>query len=73
MALIDRLKHGWNAFVNNRDPTVSRQYYGDAYYRRPDRVRFTRGNEKTITTAIYNRIAIDGACIDSRDVELDEH
>ena len=73
MALIDRLKHGWNAFVNNRDPTVSRQYYGDAYYRRPDRVRFTRGNEKTITTAIYNRIAMDAASIDIRHVKLDEH
>lgn len=73
MEILNRLKHGWNAFINNRDPTVSRQYYGDAYYRRPDRVRFTRGNERTIATAIYNRIAMDVASINIRHVQLDEN
>lgn len=68
-----RLRHAWNAFTGNRDPTVSRQYYGEAYYRRPDRARFTRGNDRTIATAIYNRIAMDAAAIDIRHVRLDEH
>lgn len=67
-----RLKHAWNAFTGNRDPT-SRHYYGDAYYRRPDRPRFTRGNERTIATAVYNRIAMDAAAIDIRHVRLDDN
>lgn len=73
MELFNRFKHGWNAFVNNRDPTSTRPYYGEANYRRPDRIRFSRGNEKTIATAIYNRIAMDVASIDIRHVRLDEH
>ena len=68
-----KLKHAWNAFTGNRDPTTHSQYYGDAYYRRPDRPRFTRGNERTIATAIYNRIAMDVAAIDIRHVLLDEN
>lgn len=71
--LRSRLRHAWNAFTGNRDPTVSRQYYGEAHYRRPDRARFTRGNERTIATAIYNRIAMDVAAVDIRHVRLDKH
>ena len=65
----ERLKHGWNAFKNNRDPT-SYQYGMSSSYR-PDRVRLTRGNERSIITAIYNRIAVDAAAIDIRHVRLD--
>lgn len=68
-----RLKHAWNALAGNRDPTVNNQYYSNGYYRRPDRTRFTRGNDKTIATAIYNRIAMDAAAIDIRHVRLDEN
>lgn len=73
MEIFNRFKHGWNAFINNRDPTASRQYYGETYYRRPDRPRFTRRNAQTIVTAIYNRIAMDVASIDIRHVRLDEN
>ena len=73
MGLIERIKHGWNAFVNNRDPTNQyRQDLGATYYRRPDRVRFTRGNERSIVTSIYNRIAMDAADIAIRHVKLDD-
>ena len=41
----ERLQHGWNAFVNNRDPTYTYNYGVISYYR-PDRVRLTRGNER---------------------------
>ena len=68
---ISRLKHGWNAFMN-RDPTVVYQS-GTSYYRRPDRIRFSRGNERTIVTSVYNRIALDVAAIDIRHCELDEN
>ena len=65
-----RLKHAWNAFMN-RDPTYYKDY-GSSYSYRPDRVRFTRGNERTIVTAIYNRIALDVASISIKHVRLDD-
>lgn len=68
MSFIDRLKHSWNAFAN-RDPTPGE--YGVAYSIRPDRPRFSYGNERTIVTAIYNRIALDVSSIDIRHVQLD--
>lgn len=72
MGLMNRIKHGWNAFVNNRDPTYSNQHIGESSYYRPDRVRFSRGNERTIVTSIYNKIALDVSNIDIRHVKLDK-
>lgn len=60
--LMTRLKHSWNAFMN-RDPTSSYENLGPGYYSRPDRVRLTRGNDRTIVTSIFNRIALDVASI----------
>ena len=70
-----RLQHAWNAFRNNRDPTL----YTDNMYNlqdptviagyasssRPDRMRLTRGKERSIITAIYNRIAVVTAAVKS--------
>lgn len=67
-----RLKHAWNAFLN-KDPTEREWNVGPGYNYRPDRSRFTRGNERTIVTAVYNRIAIDCAAIDIRHVRIDEN
>lgn len=69
----DRLSHAWNAFVNNRDPTITYRDLGSSYSYRPDRPRMTRGNERTIVTSIYNRIAMDVASIAIRHVRLDEN
>ena len=67
-----RLKHAWNAFMN-RDPT---SYYANAggnyYVHRPDRIRLTRGNERSIVTSIYNRIGLDVASIDINHCRLDD-
>lgn len=72
MGLGTRVKHAWNAFTNNRDPTdYRREYYGSTYTVRPDRPRFTMGNERTIVTALYNRIATDVSAIAIRHVQLD--
>lgn len=71
MGFVDRLQHGWNAFVNNRDPTVTNYEYGTSY--RPDRPLFTRGNERSIATSLYNRIAMDVASIDIKHCQLDEN
>ena len=68
-----RLKHAWNAFVNNRDPTASYRDIGPGYSYRPDRPRLTRGNERSIITSVYNRIALDVPAIDIRHVKLDEN
>lgn len=72
MAFTDRLKHAWNAF-RNRDPTGGVIDIGPGYSYRPDRTRFTRGNERSIVTAIFNRIAMDVAAIDIQHVRLDEN
>lgn len=71
MGVLDRLRHGWNAFMN-RDPTY-RQDLGPSYYYRPDRPRFTRGNERSIVTSVYNRIALDASAITIQHVRLDEN
>ena len=70
-SLGSRLRHAWNAF-RNRDPTNNYTDVGSTYYYRPDRIRFSGGNEKTIVTSIYNRIAMDAASIDIKHVRLDK-
>lgn len=72
MKFTDRIKHSWNAFLN-RDPTYNyRDLGGPSYGYRPDRMRFTRGNERSIVTSVYNRIALDAASIDIMHVQLDK-
>ena len=70
--LISRLKHSWNAFMN-RDPTYDYINTGPGYSSRPDRPKFTRGNERTIVTAIYNRIALDVASINISHCKVDNN
>lgn len=65
-----RIKHAWNAFMN-RDPTVYYKDIGPGYSYRPDRVQFSRGNERSIVTSVYNRIALDAAAISIEHVKLD--
>lgn len=72
-SLADRLQHAWNAFRNNRDPTTSYRDAAAFHYVRPDRVRFSGGNERSIVTSVYNRVAMDAAAIDIRHVKLDEN
>lgn len=66
-----RLKSAWNAFFN-KDPTVNQWSVGSGMSTRPDRMRFTRGNERTIITSVLNRIAMDVAAVDIRHVKLDD-
>lgn len=71
-SLGSRLRHAWNAFFN-KDPTNYRDDIGRGYSYRPDRMRFTRGNERSIVTSVYNRISLDAASIDILHVRLDEN
>ena len=66
------IKHAWGLFTNtnNKNPTVKPE--GSSYTISPTRPRFTRGNERTIVTSVYNRIAIDASNIDIMHVRLDD-
>ena len=66
-----RLKHAFNAFMN-RDPTYNHRDTGYGYSYRPDRPVFTRGNERSIVTSVYNRISLDTAAINIQHCRLDE-
>lgn len=72
MSLMDRIQNGWNAFMS-RAPTTAYYDGGVGNYYRPDRVRFTRGNERSIVTSVYNRIALDVASINIKHCQLDEN
>ena len=70
LSLGSRLKHAWNAFCN-KDPTG--YYSGGSYSYRPDRVRLTRGNERSIITSIFNRISLDVSAVNIQHVKLDDN
>lgn len=70
--LMNRLKNSWNAF-RNRDPTMFYSEPGISYTYRPDRPRFSRGNERTIATSVFNKIAMDVAAIDIRHCRVDDN
>lgn len=69
----ERLKHAWNAFMNRDPPPYTPVNYGYTSTFRPDRMRFTRGNERSIITSVYNRIAMDCAAITIEHVRLDDN
>ena len=71
MGFMNRLKHGWNAFMN-KDPTPYQTGLGAASYDNPSRPRLTMGNERSIITTIYNRISTDVASVDIEHVILDD-
>lgn len=74
MSFIGRLQNAWNVFRNNEsDKNEYKSFSGVSYSYRPDRPRFTRGNERTIITSILNRIANDAATIDIKHIRLDDN
>lgn len=72
MTFSSRLKHAWDVF-RNREPTYEHQNIGPGYSVRPDRVRLTRGNERSMVTSIYNRIGLDVAAIQINHCRLDDN
>lgn len=67
-----RLKHAWNAFTN-RDPTYYQRSLGTGYSVRPDRPRLSKGNEKSIVTSIFNRIALDVSAVTIKHCRIDSN
>ena len=75
-SLGERLAHAWNAFRNNKDPTEvikNPVSLGFSSSNRPDRMRFTRGHDRSIVTAAFNRIAVDVAAVNIKHVRLDDN
>ena len=76
--ITQRIRSGWNAFIG-RDPTKEFQFtpaefsYGMGYGSRPDRMRYTGGNQRSIVASIYNRISVDVASINIEHAKLDEN
>ena len=72
LSIGSRFRNAWNAFTN-RDPTRWYQPVGSGYSRRPDRPRLSRGNERSIITSIFNRIALDVASVNIKHCRLDKN
>ena len=70
-SILSRVKGAWNVFTG-RDPLKDNTYYGMSSSYRPDRVRLSRGNERSIVTSVYNRIAMDASTLDIKHVRLDK-
>lgn len=71
MSFGSRLKHAWNAFSSNAQ--MNYRDLGMSYSYRADRPRLTRGNERSIVTSVYNRIALDVAALNIQHVRLDKN
>lgn len=76
--IAQRIRSGWNAFIG-RDPTKEFQftkdytYGGYGYGVRPDRMRYTGGNQRSIVASVYNRISVDVASINFEHARLDDN
>lgn len=70
MSITDRIKRSWNAFMGREPPTYN---YGYSTSYRPDTKTLSRGVDRTIVAAIYNRIAMDVAAVDIRHVKVDDN
>ena len=76
MGLLDRLAHAWNAFIQVEEPDYRAPTYVNLGYSsssRPDRMYFTKGNERSIITSIYNRISVDCSDVSIKHVRLDDN
>ena len=74
MSILDRLQHAWNAFIDGERPVFGSNYnLGYSTTIRPDRMVFTKGNERSIVTSVYNRIAIDCANVNIKHIKTDDN
>lgn len=70
-SVFSRFKDAWNVFTG-RETTRGSFYHNSYSTMRPDRIKLTKGNERTIITSVLNRISMDCAAIDIRHVRLDD-
>ena len=67
-----RIKNAWNVFFN-KNPTIPMYEYGPSSFYRPDRFRYTRGNERSIINSIYNKISTDASAVDIKHIRTDDN
>lgn len=72
LSFSSRLRHAWDVF-RNREPTYDYQDTGPSSSYRPDRTRLSGGNERSIITSIFNRIAIDVSSINIKHCRIDDN
>lgn len=72
LSFSSRLRHAWDVF-RNREPTYDYQDTGPSTSYRPDRTRLTGGNERSIVTSIFNRIALDVSSINIKHCRIDNN
>lgn len=66
---LTRISKFWNAF--SRAPGQYAPDVGRSYSLNPDRPYFTGGNERSIVSALYNRVALDVSSLTIRHCRLD--
>lgn len=79
MAILDRMKGAWNAFMSREEATTDDHSYYQSTYgslgfgnRSPSSMHRPFYSERAIAASIYNRISIDVASIEIRHIKLDE-
>lgn len=73
MGFRDRLVHAYNVLLDRNNEIPSTRYQGIGYSYRPDRPRYRYGNDRSIVTEIYTRIAVDCASVSIQHVRLDDN
>ena len=74
-----RIRHAWNVFrakdddVDNKDNPYTYTNLGMISTVSPTRPLITRGNERSIITSVFNRIAMDVAGFDIQHVKTDQN
>lgn len=71
MGVLDRVKAAWNAFLPSNQTSIEIGAGSGSYGYRPQRTALRYSNEKTIITAIYNRLSIDIASVVFRHTQQD--
>lgn len=74
MGLLQSLKHAWNAFTDwdQNYQTNAGMAGGGSFRVRPDRVRLSYSNERSIVSSILNRLSLDAASIQFSHVRCDQ-
>lgn len=73
MRIIDRLQHAWNAFVGESNNRANNANLGYSSYSRPDRTILTKGNDRSIITSVYNKIALDVTAVEIKHIQMDKN
>ena len=72
MAVLDRLRKSWDAFLYRDSAYTGRSSFSRSDSRNPGSPSLSRGSDRTIVASIYNQIAIDCASVEFQHIRTDE-